>query len=104
MASSSEGGEPPPSNEPDSLSLSTSSSADSLSLSYKLKAGAFLVFTGGFGMCAGFAGALGQAKKQDPSSFDKGMTGLDPQAGRNICKAKIAEKLNILSIYAPNGT
>ena len=47
------------------------------SLSYKLKAGAFLAFTGGFGMLAGFAGALGQAKKQDPASFDKGMTGVD---------------------------
>ena len=28
-------------------------------------------------MLAGFAGALGQAKKQDPASFDKGMTGVD---------------------------
>ena len=51
---------------------------DSSGMSYKLKAGAFLAFTGGFGMFAGFASALGQAKKQDPSGFDKGMTGIDP--------------------------
>lgn len=63
----SEATEPPPRGEED---------ADK-SLSYKLKAGAFLAFTGGFGMLAGFAGALGQAKKQDPASFDKGMTGQD---------------------------
>ena len=63
----SEAAEPPPRGEEE---------ADK-SLSYKLKAGAFLAFTGGFGMLAGFAGALGQAKKQDPASFDKGMTGQD---------------------------
>ena len=40
-------------------------------LSYKIKAGAFLTFAGGFGLFAGFAGALGQAKKQDPSGFDR---------------------------------
>ena len=62
----SEDSEPPPSDEDAAKSLS-----------YKLKAGAFLAFTGGFGMLAGFAGALGQAKKQDPASFDKGMTGQD---------------------------
>ena len=62
----SEGSEPPPIDEDAAKSLS-----------YKLKAGAFLAFTGGFGMLAGFAGALGQAKKQDPASFDKGMTGQD---------------------------
>ena len=48
--------------------------------SYRLKAGAFLAFTGGFGMFAGFASALGQAKKQDPQHFDKGMTGYDAAA------------------------
>ena len=63
----SEATEPPPRGEEE---------ADK-SLEYKLKAGAFLAFTGGFGMLAGFAGALGQAKKQDPASFDKGMTGVD---------------------------
>ena len=47
-------------------------------LSYKVKAGTFLAFSGGIGLLAGFAGALGQAKKQDPAGFDKGMTGLDP--------------------------
>lgn len=68
-------------------------------LSYKLKAGAFLAFTGGFGLFAGFASALGQAKKQDPSSFDKGLTGLDPatekvkqEAVRNLDSATL-EKL-----------
>ena len=65
-STTSEGSEPPPSDEDAAKSLS-----------YKLKAGAFLAFTGGFGMLAGFAGALGQAKKQDPASFDKGMTGQD---------------------------
>jgi len=45
---------------------------------FKVKAGAFLAFAGGFGMLAGFGGALSQVKKQDPRHFDKGMTGLDP--------------------------
>ena len=57
------------------------------SLSYKIKAGAFLAFTGGFGMLAGFAGALGQAKKQDPTSFDKGMTGQDAEVEAATKKA-----------------
>ena len=47
-------------------------------LSYNVKAGAFLAFAGGFGLFAGFAGALGQTKKQDPAGFDRGMTGVDP--------------------------
>ena len=68
--------------EPPSSDGDTSSS-----LSYKLKAGAFLAFTGGFGMLAGFAGALGQAKKQDPTSFDKGMTGLDAEVEAATKKA-----------------
>jgi len=46
--------------------------------SFKAKAGAFLAFACGFGMLAGFGGALTQVKKQDPGHFDKGMTGLDP--------------------------
>ena len=46
--------------------------------SYNVKAGAFLAFAGGFGLFAGFAGALGQTKKQDPAGFDRGMTGVDP--------------------------
>ena len=52
--------------------------SEEVSFSYKLKAGAFLAFTGGFGLFAGFASALGQTKKQDPASFDKGLTGVDP--------------------------
>ena len=51
--------------------------ADS-NFSYKAKAGTFLAFAGGFGMLAGFGGALSQVKKQDPGHFDKGMTGHDP--------------------------
>eukprot|EP00092_Neocalanus_flemingeri_P021663 GFUD01023500.1.p1 GENE.GFUD01023500.1~~GFUD01023500.1.p1 ORF type:complete len:203 (+),score=72.38 GFUD01023500.1:70-609(+) len=51
---------------------------ESSSFSYKAKAGTFLAFAGGFGMLAGFGGALSQVKKQDPGHFDKGMTGLDP--------------------------
>ena len=34
-----------------------------------------MAVTGGFGLFAGFAGALGQAKKQDPAGFDKGLAG-----------------------------
>ena len=71
-----EGCEPPSSDEDTSSSLS-----------YKVKAGAFLAFTGGFGMLAGFAGALGQAKKQDPASFDKGMTGQDAEVEAATKKA-----------------
>lgn len=65
----------------ESSSSSTSSATgsdqddDASSLSYKLKAGTFLAVTGGFGLFAGFAGALGQAKKQDPAGFDKGLAG-----------------------------
>ena len=61
-------------------------------LSYNLKAGAFLAFAGGFGLFAGFAGALGQAKKQDPSGFDKGMTGLDP--AREAAKEEAVRRLD----------
>ena len=56
---------------------------------YKVKAGAFLAFAGGFGLLAGFGGALAQArqkscflschyeffpqvKKQDPGHYDLG--------------------------------
>ena len=45
---------------------------------YNVKAGAFLAFAGGFGMLVGFGGAVSQVKKQDPSHFDKGLTGIDP--------------------------
>ena len=62
-------------------------------LPYKLKAGAFLAFAGGFGLLAGFGGALAQVsdcsvtlfcpnietsallcqvKKQDPGAYDMG--------------------------------
>ena len=34
---------------------------------YKVKAGAFLAFAGGFGLLAGFGGALAQANTFDPS-------------------------------------
>ena len=46
--------------------------ADS-NFSYKAKAGTFLAFAGGFGMLAGFGGALSQVKKQDQGHFDIGM-------------------------------
>jgi len=39
---------------------------------YKVKAGAFLAFAGGFGLLAGFGGALAQVKKQDPGAYDMG--------------------------------
>ena len=38
---------------------------------YKIKAGLFLATAGGIGLLAGFAGAIGIIKKQDPESFDK---------------------------------
>jgi hypothetical protein len=38
---------------------------------YKIKAGLFLATAGGIGLLAGFAGAIGIVKKQDPDSFDK---------------------------------
>ena len=38
---------------------------------YKIKAGLFLATAGGIGLLAGFAGAIGMVKKQDPESFDK---------------------------------
>ena len=38
---------------------------------YKIKAGLFLATAGGIGLLAGFAGAIGIVKKQDPESFDK---------------------------------
>ena len=37
---------------------------------YKVKAGAFLAFAGGFGLLAGFGGALAQANTFDPSWAD----------------------------------
>jgi len=51
---------------------------DSSAFNYNVKAGAFLAFAGGFGMLVGFGGAVSQVKKQDPSHFDKGLTGIDP--------------------------
>ena len=38
---------------------------------YKIKAGLFLATAGGMSILAGFAGAIGIVKKQDPDSFDK---------------------------------
>ena len=61
-------------------------------LSYNVKAGAFLAFAGGFGLFAGFAGALGQTKKQDPAGFDRGMTGLDP--AREAAKEEAVRRLD----------
>ena len=69
---------------------------DSRNLSYKLKAGTFLAFAGGFGMLAGFGGALSQVKKQDPSHFDKGMTGLDPV--EEAAKADAIKKMDQAAI------
>ena len=59
---------------------------------FKLKAAAFLAFTGGFGMFAGFAGALGQTKKQDPGSFDRGLTGVE--AGEEEAAARALRRLD----------
>ena len=41
---------------------------------YRLKAAAFLTFIGGLGFASGFGGAVAAAKKQDPASFDHGLT------------------------------
>lgn len=49
---------------------------------YRLKAGTFLTVIGGFGFLAGFGGAIAAVKKQDPSSFDHGLT------RTNLAKAK----------------
>merc|ERR1712192_264459 len=45
---------------------------DNGGIPYKVKAGAFLAFAGGFGLLAGFGGALAQVKKQDPGHYDLG--------------------------------
>ena len=42
-----------------------------------MKAGSFLTAAAGIGLLAGFGGALAQAKKQDPASFDAGLSGVD---------------------------
>ena len=41
---------------------------------YRFKAAAFLSVIGAFGFLTGFGGALAAVKKQDPSSFDQGLT------------------------------
>lgn len=41
---------------------------------YRLKAAAFLTLIGGLGFGAAFGGAIAAVKKQDPSSFDQGLT------------------------------
>ena len=56
--------------------------------SYRIKAGAFLCTAAGFGVLAGFGGALAQAKKQDPRHFDAGMIGLDPAAEKAARSAR----------------
>ena len=42
--------------------------------SYRLKAAAFLAIIGSLGFFSGFGGAISTVKKQDPSSFNKGLT------------------------------
>ena len=64
--------------------------------SYNLKAGAFLAFAGGFGLFAGFAGALGQTKKQDPAGFDRGMTGVDP--AREAAREEAVRRLDNVAL------
>ena len=51
-------------------------------LKYRLKAAAFLAIVGGLGLGTGFGGALAAAKKQDPASFDKGLT---PEISKKVC-------------------
>lgn len=49
---------------------------------YKIKAGLFLATAGGIGLLAGFAGAIGIIKKQDPESFDKYLIDKDEEEKR----------------------
>merc|ERR1719167_1114706 len=52
--------------------METSGQNNEGGIPYKVKAGAFLAFAGGFGLLAGFGGALAQVKKQDPGAYDMG--------------------------------
>ena len=63
----------------DSHNIPTQSNNDNR---YRLKAAAFLTVIGSFGFLAGFGGAVAAVKKQDPSSFDQGLT------TTNLVKAK----------------
>jgi len=57
-------------------------------LNYRLKAGAFLTFAGGFGLFGGFATALASAKKSDPKAFDQGLV---PKSKPDLAKIKLHE-------------
>ena len=61
-------------NPSDSVESSqTNEDSKSEQLKYRLKAGAFLTFAGGFGLFGGFAFALAASKKADPKAFDQGL-------------------------------
>ena len=61
-------------NPSDSVESSqTNEDSKSEHLKYRLKAGAFLTFAGGFGLFGGFAFALAASKKADPKAFDQGL-------------------------------
>ena len=70
------------------IGANENTSGESEKFSYKIKAGAFLCTAAGFGVLAGFGGALAQAKKQDPRHFDAGMIGLDPAAEKAARSAR----------------
>ena len=53
------------------MSESSEKQSSNQETGYKIKAGLFLATAGGIGLLAGFAGAIGIVKKQDPESFDK---------------------------------
>ena len=52
---------------------------------YRSKAAAFLTIIGGFGFIAGFGGAIAAVKKQDPSSFDQGLTTINLAKAKQVC-------------------
>ena len=54
---------------------------------YRLKAGTFLTVIGGFGFLAGFGGAVAAVKKQDPSSFDHGLTTTNLAKAKQVCSS-----------------
>jgi len=77
-------------NPSDSVESSqTNEDSKSEQLKYRLKAGAFLTFAGGFGLFGGFAFALAASKKADPKAFDQGLV---PQIKpADLAKAKLHE-------------
>lgn len=91
------------------MSESTEKQSSNQETGYKIKAGLFLATAGGIGLLAGFAGAIGIVKKQDPESFDKGMVSKLSNAERqqrklNESGAKLATRaLGHATIYAVGG-